>query len=104
MRCRTNVAVCQHIGQKKAGTDAMVMPENWQRHAVIFATMCPLAYILPATAQAASQASGSLADNYTVPLLLSTLLGGVVFGAFNDRATKKVLEESVSGIRQGILP
>ncbi|KAK9917904.1 hypothetical protein WJX75_009408 [Coccomyxa subellipsoidea] len=60
--------------------------------------MCPLAYILPATAQAASQASGSLADNYTVPLLLSTLLGGVVFGAFNDRATKKVLEESVSGI------
>lgn len=76
------------------------MSESWQKQAVLFATMCPLAYILPATAQAASQASGSLAEDFTVPLLLSALLGGVVFGAFNDRATKKVLEENVSGIRQ----
>lgn len=88
----------QELQQELAGTNNS--PAQWQRQAVLIATICPLAYVLPASAQTASQASGGNADSFTIPLLLSALLGGAVFAALNDKNAKRILEEQVSGMRQ----
>lgn len=103
-RCRSMMPKNNNIKVESAVSDLQTASEPWKKHVLLFAKICPLAYMFPTTAQAAAQASAGLAEDFTVPLLLTTLLAGVVFGAFNDKGTRRILEEQVSGIRRVSTP
>ena len=108
---RTRAARCRPMMPKSNEKDAesvasylQTTSESWEKQVSLIATICPLAYMFPSTAQAAAQASAGLAEDCTVPLLLSALLAGAVFGIFNDKETKRILEEQMSGIRRVCIP
>lgn len=103
-RCRSMMPKNISINVQSAVSNLQTTPESWEKQVLLFATICPLAYMFPTTAQAAAQASAGLAEDFTVPLLLSTLVAGVVFGAFNDKGTKTILEEQVAGVRRVSTP
>lgn len=91
--------VAAECRQPSSSTAPKAASMQSQSLAVLVSAICPLVYILPA--QAAAQSSASLTTELTVPLIFSALLGGLVFGVFNDSSTRRILEDNVKGVKCG---
>jgi hypothetical protein len=99
LRQRRKPAACGTASQEATLSASEAASQKSRGLALLVSTICPLVYILPASAQISAQNAAYLSEDVTVPLILSTLLGGLVFGIFNDGKTRKILEDNVKGRR-----